>query len=61
MLLCCFHSHKFMHESFNKDNHSKFFSEWFASVNTLFGELIMKLENENKLGVVECLKRLDDD
>lgn len=39
----------FMHESFNKDNPEKFTREWFAWVNTLFGELILKLEKENKL------------
>lgn len=39
----------FMHESFHKDNPKDFTREWFAWVNTLFGELIMKLENENKL------------
>ena len=39
----------FMHEAFNKDNPKKFTRVWFAWVNTLFGELIMKLEKENKL------------
>ena len=39
----------FMHESFHKDNPKKFSREWFAWVNTLFGELVMKLEKENKL------------
>ena len=39
----------FMHESFHKDNPAKFTREWFAWVNTLFGELILKLEKENKL------------
>ena len=39
----------FMHEAFHKDNPKKFTREWFAWVNTLFGELIMKLEKENKL------------
>ena len=39
----------FMHEAFNKNNPKKFTREWFAWVNTLFGELIMKLEKENKL------------
>lgn len=39
----------FMHEAFHKDNPKRFTREWFAWVNTLFGELILKLENENKL------------
>lgn len=34
----------FMHESFNKDNPAKFTREWFAWANTLFGELILKLD-----------------
>ena len=42
----------FMHESFNKDNPAKFSREWFAWVNTLFGELVMKLEKENKLDLL---------
>jgi uncharacterized protein len=36
----------FMHESFNKDNPNDFTKEWFAWVNTLFGELIFKLYQE---------------
>jgi uncharacterized protein len=33
----------FMHESFDKDNPEKFTRPWFAWVNNLFGELIVKL------------------
>jgi len=33
----------FMHESFNKDDVSKFTRKWFAWANTMFGELIMDL------------------
>jgi len=33
----------FMHESFNKDDPSKFTRKWFAWANTLFGELILHL------------------
>ncbi|RED47469.1 glycoside hydrolase family 125 protein [Seonamhaeicola aphaedonensis] len=36
----------FMHETFHKDDASKFSRSWFAWVNTLFGELILKLYNE---------------
>lgn len=39
----------FMHESFHKDDPTNFSRKWFAWANTLFGELIVKLEKENKL------------
>jgi meiotically up-regulated gene 157 (Mug157) protein len=46
-LLKTTHNHTgFMHESFDKDDQSKFTRKWFAWVNTLFGELILKLEKE---------------
>lgn len=41
----------FMHESFHKDNPEQFTRGWFAWTNTLFGELILKLEKENKLNL----------
>ena len=36
----------FMHESFHKDDATKFTREWFAMANTLFGELILKIHAE---------------
>jgi meiotically up-regulated gene 157 (Mug157) protein len=38
----------FMHESFHKDDSTKFTRKWFAWTNTLFGELIIKLIDEGK-------------
>ena len=43
----------FMHESFHKDNPAKFTRSWFAWVNTLFGELVLKLEKEGKISLLE--------
>jgi hypothetical protein len=37
----------FMHESFNKDDPSKFTRAWFAWANTLFGELILTLDKKS--------------
>lgn len=37
----------FMHESFNPDDPAKFTRKWFAWANTLFGELILKLDAGN--------------
>jgi meiotically up-regulated gene 157 (Mug157) protein len=45
----------FMHESFHKDNPKKFTRTWFAWVNTLFGELILKLEKEGKIELLSNL------
>jgi meiotically up-regulated gene 157 (Mug157) protein len=36
----------FIHESFDKDDPSKFTRSWFAWANTLFGELVVKLATE---------------
>jgi meiotically up-regulated gene 157 (Mug157) protein len=36
----------FMHESFDKDDSTRFTRKWFAWANTLFGELILKIERE---------------
>jgi len=35
-----------MHESFNKDDPKKFTRKWFAWVNNLFGDLILKIHHE---------------
>lgn len=45
----------FMHESFHKDNPSKFTRTWFAWVNTLFGELIVELEAKGKMNLINSL------
>lgn len=45
----------FMHESFHKDDPSKFTRSWFAWQNTLFGELILKLVNEGKIDLLNSL------
>ncbi|MDR1371132.1 MAG: glycoside hydrolase family 125 protein [Dysgonamonadaceae bacterium] len=45
----------FMHEAFHKDDPKKFSRKWFAWVNTLFGELIVKLEKEGKIGLLNNL------
>jgi meiotically up-regulated gene 157 (Mug157) protein len=37
----------FMHESFHKDNPARFTRAWFAWANTLFGELIIKLVDQD--------------
>lgn len=46
----------FMHESFNKNDATKFTREWFAWQNTLFGELILKLINEDKVDLLNSIK-----
>lgn len=42
----------FMHETFHKDDPANFSRSWFAWANTLFGELILKLVNEGKVGLL---------
>lgn len=46
----------FMHESFYKDDATKFTREWFAWQNTLFGELILKLVNEGKIDLLNSIE-----
>lgn len=38
----------FMHESFHKDDASKFTRKWFAWANTIFGEFVLKTFNERR-------------
>lgn len=45
----------FMHESFHKDNPENFTRAWFAWQNTLFGEMILKLIHDGKLGVLNTI------
>ena len=45
----------FMHESFNKDDATKFTRAWFAWQNTLFGELIINLIDDGKLDVLNSI------
>ena len=46
----------FMHESFFKDDASKFTRAWFAWQNTLFGELIIHLVDNGKLDLLNSIK-----
>ncbi|MEG0807783.1 MAG: glycoside hydrolase family 125 protein [Alistipes sp.] len=45
----------FIHESFNKNDPKNFSRAWFAWQNTLFGELILKLVNENKTELLNSI------
>lgn len=45
----------FMHESFHKDDPTRFTRKWFAWVNTLFGELIVDLERKGKMDLVNSI------
>ena len=45
----------FMHESFHKDEPTRFTRPWFAWANTLFGELILKLIDDGKLPLLNSL------
>ncbi|WP_434781399.1 glycoside hydrolase family 125 protein [Dysgonomonas capnocytophagoides] len=46
----------FMHESFNVNDQYDFTRAWFAWQNTLFGELIVKLVNDNKLDILNSIQ-----
>ena len=45
----------FMHESFHKDDATRFTRPWFAWQNTLFGELIVKLVDAGKLPLLNSI------
>lgn len=47
----------FMHESFHKDDASRFTRAWFAWQNTLFGELILKLIDDGKADLLNSIRR----
>ncbi len=47
----------FMHESFHKDDATKFTRKWFAWVNTLFGEMIYRLVQEGKVDILNNLDK----
>ncbi len=46
----------FMHESFHKDDPTRFTRSWFAWPNTLFGELILKLVNDGKANLLNSIE-----
>lgn len=45
----------FIHESFHKDDPTKYTRDWFAWQNTLFGELILHLIDEGKIDLLNSL------
>ncbi len=46
----------FIHESFNKDDATKYTRDWFAWQNTLFGELIIKLIDDGKTELLNSIE-----
>ena len=46
----------FMHESFDVDNPQNFTRSWFAWVNGLFGEMVLKIIDDGKLELLNSIK-----
>ncbi len=46
----------FIHESFHKDDATRFTRDWFAWQNSLFGELILKLVSDGKLTLLNSIR-----
>lgn len=46
----------FMHESFNVDNPQKYTRSWFAWVNGLFGEMVLKIIDDGKLELLNSIE-----
>jgi meiotically up-regulated gene 157 (Mug157) protein len=47
----------FIHESFHKDDATRYTRSWFAWQNTLFGELILKLIADGKLELLRSIRK----
>lgn len=46
----------FIHESFHKDNPTRYTRDWFAWQNSLFGELVLKLIDEGKSDLLNSIE-----
>lgn len=46
----------FMHESFDVDNPQNFTRSWFAWVNGLFGEMVLKIIDDGKLELLNSIE-----
>jgi len=55
MLMCTDAGTGFMHESFHKNDASRYTRDWFAWQNTLFGELIIKIIDDGKLDLLNSI------
>ena len=56
MVMDCDAGLGFIHESFHKDDATRFTRSWMAWANTIFGQLIVKLVNEGKTDLLNSLK-----
>lgn len=56
MLICTDGGTGFMHESFDVNDATHFTRKWFAWVNGLFGELIMKIIDDGKLELLNSIE-----